>query len=164
MANFQRVGSSPLSIFFQGTSRCALEECVSLLERAAERDFTVNLRFYPLSKDIMGFLIVRTVAGRIVSNGLGSLHRLDGTMTRVICEVPRFSRRDILSGLLLFIGAILLALFAELRLSDRVLLAAIALLFAAPLVRREYYRHIHARELLAFVRTALLPNYPLLTQ
>ena len=164
--NFQRVGSSPLSGFFQGASRCPLEDCVSLLERAAEQDFTVNLRFYPMSKDIMGFLIVKTVAGRIVSNGLGSLHRLDGSMTRVICEVPRFSRRDILLGVLLFVGAILLALFAELRPMDRILLVVIALLVAAPVIRREYYRHIHARELLAFVRTALseVPNYPLLPQ
>ncbi len=112
----------------------------------------------------MGFLIVKTVAGRIVSNGLGSLHRLDGSMTGVICEVPRFSRRDVLLGVILFVGAMLLALFAELRPLDRVLLVAIALLFAAPLVRREYYRAIYARELLAFVRTALsvVPNYPLL--
>jgi hypothetical protein len=139
---------------------------VSLLERAAERDFTVNLRFYPLNKDIMGFLIVRTVAGRIVSNGLGSLHRLDGGMTRIICEVPRFSRRDVLLSVALFVGAILLALFAELPSLDRILLVALAMLFAVPLARREYYRSVHARELLAFVRTALsaIPNYPLLSQ
>jgi hypothetical protein len=164
--DFHQVGSSPLSIFFQGTSRCVLEDCVGLLEHAAEQDFTINLRVYPMSKDITGFLIVKTVTGRIVTNGLGSLHRLDSGMTRVICEVPRFSRRDVLLGLIFLIGAMLLALFAELRPLDRLLLVGIALLFPARLIRREYYRQVYAHELLGFIRRALSisPNYPLLPQ
>ena len=160
----RRVGASPLSIFYQGVSRLSLEDCTRYLEQAAENDFTISLRLYPMSKDIMGFLIVKSNAGRIVSNGLGSLHRLDGGPTRVICEVPRFSRQTIVLGLFFFSIALALALFANLRPMDRVLLVAAALLFAAPAVRREYYRHLYGHQLLDFVRMALSVtlDYPLL--
>jgi hypothetical protein len=159
-----KVGSSPLSIFYQGVSRLSLEDCSSHLEKAAGRDFTIHLRLYPMSKDVTGFLIVKSVAGTIVTNGLGSLQRLDGGLTRIICEVPRFSRRTILFGSLFFIGAVALALMPGFRPMDRVLLFAVAVLFAAPVVRREYYRHVYAHELLVFVRTALSgsPEYRLL--
>jgi hypothetical protein len=159
-----KVGASPLSVFYQGVTRLSLEDCSSQLETAASRDFTINLRLYPMSNDVTGFLIVKSVAGRIVTNGLGSLHRLDSGLTRIICEVPRFSWRAILFGLVFFLGAITLALLPGFRPTDRVLLIAIALLFAAPAVRREYYRHVYAHELLAFVKIALsaTPEYPLL--
>jgi hypothetical protein len=159
-----RVGTSPLSIFYQGVSRLSLEDCTHYLEKAAERDFTVNLRLYPMSKDIMGFLIVKSNGGRIVTNGLGSLHRLDGGPTRVICEVPRFSRQAMVLGLLFFAGALVLALFADVRPLDRVLLIGAALLLAAPAVRREYYRNVYGHQLLDFVKVALsaAPDYPLL--
>jgi hypothetical protein len=141
-----------------------LEDCTGYLQQAADRDFTINLRLYPMSQDITGFLIVKSVAGRIVTNGLGSLHRLDGNLTRIVCEVPRFSRRAVVLGVLFFLGAIALALLPGFHLADRVILIALALLFAAPAVRREYYRHVYAHELLAFVKMALsaTPEYPLL--
>jgi hypothetical protein len=160
----RRVGTSPLSIFYQGVSHLSLEDCTHYLEKAAERDFTINLRLYPMSKDIMGFLIVKSNAGRIVTNGLGSLHRLDGGPTRVICEVPRFSRQTIMLGLLFVAGALALALFAEVRPMDRVLLIGVALVFAAPVVKREYYRSLYGHQLLDFVKVALSPatEFPLL--
>ncbi len=150
-----RVGKSPLTEFYEGVCPESVETCLKRLEHAAGTNHLINLRFYPMTDDIHAFMLVVTAGGRVFGNGLGSLHRLDGSSTKVIYEAPRYSLRDVLVGVLILSGLVVLGLLDGIRPADKGWLLLIAILFIVPLLRRQHQRYTTANQMLDFVRSAL---------
>jgi hypothetical protein len=150
-----RVGTSPLTAFYEGICFDNVENCIKQLERAAGIHHAISLRLYPMSEDIQAFMMVVTVGGMVVGNGLGSLHRLDGSTTKVICEAPRYSPRDVLVGVVILLGIIALALMNNVTPANKCVFLLIAVVVILPFLRRQYRRYTSANEMLEFVKSAL---------
>ncbi len=151
----KRVGKSPLTGFYEGICPDTVETCLKRLEHAAGANYLINLQFYTMNDDIYAFMMVVNEGGRIVGNGLGSLHRLNSNSTKIIYEAPRYSARDVVLGALLLLGLVVVGLLEGVRPADKCWLLLIALLFIVPLLRRQHQRYSTAKQMLEFVRSAL---------